>query len=86
MLGTVQKLPLVWLVLEGGQRFCTKILGWHSFGGVADWAKIWKKNCGGENWEGTEFEKNSQITEKNMISTKKMWAKIMNKNWGDAKM
>jgi len=45
-----------------------------------------EKKCGGENWEGTEFEKNSQITEKKHDFNKKMWAKIMNKNWGDAKM
>ncbi len=64
MLGTVQKLPLGWLVFEGGQRFCTKILRWRSFRGVADWAKILKKNCGGENWEGAEFAKKSQNTEK----------------------
>ena len=48
--------------------------------------KNMEKNCGGENWEGTEFEKNSQITEKKHDFNKKMWAKIMNKNWGDAKM
>ena len=30
---------------------------------------------------GRNLQKKSQTTEKNMISTKKMWDKIMNKNW-----
>ena len=71
MLGTVQKLPLVWLVLEGGQRFCTKILGWHSFGGVADWAKIWKKNVVAKIGRGQNLKKIPKLLKKNMISTKK---------------
>ena len=61
MLGTVQKLPLGWLVFEGGQRFCTKILRWRSFRWVADCAKIFKKIAVAKIERGRNLQKNPKI-------------------------